>query len=277
MVLLAALMAAVHNDVRAAAAPTRNAPVEFASALHFDDSLRSTPYDFRPPTLLAFHSSSDSQCADLLQTMHFVSEAPSLLPRTRLLVGIFDSDGDQAKTSAQLESFEHSEAMVDLEARFGVIRCPTLVLVPPEYMYPQNKTMAPMIWDGQGDWAKWARQNARKMKKPHKSKAWTLDRLLKRDESETALHNQGARSKQKQRKAVLTITNDADYGVDVHWIPAQGDPRLQATLPAGETERLETFVGHRFVVARAGTRQAVRQLGVGVDAGAGGGGPREEL
>ena len=26
------------------------------------NSLRSTPYDFRPPTLLAFHSSSDSQC-----------------------------------------------------------------------------------------------------------------------------------------------------------------------------------------------------------------------
>jgi hypothetical protein len=159
-----------------------NFPVDLQSALHFDNAVRNTPWDFRAPTLIAFYSTSNKACVDQLfatSRMNFVAKATDSHPRTRLMVGLYDIDAQHQSTW-----YHWAPDKMDLALRFGVKSCPTLAIVPPEYAHPENRTVDPIIWDRHGAWVTWLKDNVRKMKQPQKSKIWTQAMLQTRDESE---------------------------------------------------------------------------------------------
>ena len=156
--------------------------VDLQSALHFDNAVRNTPYDHRAPSLVAFYSASNKACVDQLfatSRMNFVEKATETYPRTRLMVGLYDIDRREDSTW-----YHWDPDRMDLALRFGVNECPTLAIVPPEYAYPENKTVDPIIWDRQKAWVTWLKDNVKRMKQPYKSTVWTQKMLETRDESE---------------------------------------------------------------------------------------------
>jgi hypothetical protein len=111
--------------------------------------------------------------------MNFVEKATETYPRTRLMVGLYDIDRREDSTW-----YHWDPDRMDLALRFGVNECPTLAIVPPEYAYPENKTVDPIIWDRQKAWVTWLKDNVKRMKQPYKSTVWTQKMLETRDESE---------------------------------------------------------------------------------------------
>jgi len=57
-----------------------------------------------------------------------------------------------------------------------------------------------------------------------------------------------------------TFINDARYTVDIFWVSEEGDKVAQGQLDAGTRMHLNTFRGHRFIVAKEGSQEALEHF-----------------
>jgi hypothetical protein len=140
---------------------------EFINGLHFNSALRNTPYGLRPPSLVAFYDASTAGEVFLDNGWNFPNQGglrgakKYIKDRSQLLIGLYDVQHHKNRTS-----FEWVEDRMDLPKRFGITELPALVLVPPEYIAPENITVKPIIWDGKGDWRAWFKDQVEPMTKP---------------------------------------------------------------------------------------------------------------
>jgi hypothetical protein len=79
--------------------------------------------------------------------------------------------------------YEWVEETMDLPKRFGIdpMKLPVLALVPPEYLYPENKTVEPVLWDGNGEWQEWFLTEVKKMRPPASSSKFNDGAIIRRD------------------------------------------------------------------------------------------------
>merc|ERR1719245_1457189 len=80
--------------------------------------------------------------------------------------------------------FDWDDDKMNLASRFGILHCPSLALVPPDYVVPENRTVKPVLWDGTSDWRLWLSQQLQKMPKPEEDERWSEEVLHSRDATE---------------------------------------------------------------------------------------------
>lgn len=90
------------------------------------DLVRDTPRHVRTPVLLAFTNASDANCKKKFDELNYTPRG--LPPRHKLLMGKYDMQSQYSKTW-----FKFTDEM-DMAKRFGIDKCPTLVLIRPEYV-----------------------------------------------------------------------------------------------------------------------------------------------
>lgn len=158
------------------------APVSFVSFLHFQDLIRDTPYNLRPPTLMAFINNSNEECAIKFSELKY--STAGLPNRHKLLVGRYDMQSQYS-----YPWFKFTDDM-DMPKIFGITECPTLVMIRPEYSgrAGENDTLNHVTWDGRGNWRDWAKTTIATMREPDSDADWPLQRISNRDQVETRTH-----------------------------------------------------------------------------------------
>ncbi len=92
---------------------------------HFDDILRDTPDDLRPPGVVIFWDSKDKECSDSFHSLGWRRTAETVFPsRERLFVAQYDM------YSAPRRAWYKFTPEMNLAQRFGVKQCPEIVAVP---------------------------------------------------------------------------------------------------------------------------------------------------
>eukprot|EP00041_Stephanoeca_diplocostata_P019475 m.420241 g.420241 ORF g.420241 m.420241 type:complete len:434 (-) comp21315_c0_seq7:689-1990(-) len=158
--------------------------IDFISAYHFEDLIRDTPRHVRTPVLLAFTNISNTACKKDFDALKYNEHG--LPPRNKLLLGKYDMQAQYTKTW-----FKFTDEM-DMPKRFGITRCPTLVLIPPEYTgrrgENENDALNHLTWNGTGDWRQWVMSSIGTMTQPKYDLSWTVNLLEQRDYQETVTH-----------------------------------------------------------------------------------------
>ena len=99
--------------------------VDLFNGAHFDDLLRDTPDDIRPPSIILFHDSQDTSCQEKVKGMNYQHAAENKFPsRERLLIAEYDT------YSAPKRAWYKFTPEMDLQARFNAKACPSLIFVP---------------------------------------------------------------------------------------------------------------------------------------------------
>jgi len=99
--------------------------IDLMSAEVFDDLLKDTPDEMRPPSVVAFYDSSDTQCMEDFAKLDWDHLAEKQLPaRERLMVARYDMFAAKRRIW-----FKFTPEM-DLEKRLKVKSCPEVVFVP---------------------------------------------------------------------------------------------------------------------------------------------------
>lgn len=139
--------------------------LELLSGEHFDDILKDTPDDMRPPSLIAFYGFKT--CPKEYAQLEFQKHAEETMPsRERLFAAKYDIDANPARPW-----FKWTPER-DLAKRLGVTRCPEIVYAPrscnglTEWCMLPNHTVGCddfkesckgfQSWDGTGSWTEWA-------------------------------------------------------------------------------------------------------------------------
>ncbi len=97
--------------------------IDLFNGMHFDDHLKDTPDELRPPSVVVFYG--HKSCPKALDDLKFEYNSDKVFPALERL-SIFRYNMDAAPVRAW---YKFTPEM-DLQKRFGVTNCPTIVFVP---------------------------------------------------------------------------------------------------------------------------------------------------
>jgi len=156
---------------------------ELVSAEHFDDMLMDVPDIARPPSLVLFYTRANESpaCYNRYLDLHFEYQVKTRLPdRAHLMAVKYDL------YNAPKRPWYEWTPERDMQSRFSVTGCPTIMFVPPNCDgmtdWCQEKLddggwiagcedfveqcTGYSFWDGQGDWVEWAKKLIAKEPQP---------------------------------------------------------------------------------------------------------------
>lgn len=97
--------------------------VDLFNGMQFDDHLKDTPDELRPPSLVVFYG--HKSCPKALNDINFEYNSENTLPaQERLSIFRYNID------AAPVRAWYKFTPEMDLQKRFGVTQCPTIVFVP---------------------------------------------------------------------------------------------------------------------------------------------------
>ncbi|GAB5370500.1 hypothetical protein AAMO2058_001498600 [Amorphochlora amoebiformis] len=146
--------------------------VDLFNGEHFDDVLMDTPDALRPGGIVVFYRTEDSTCNKKFKALKLKYNAEKVLPsRERVFIGKYNIDFQDKRLHTEFSPEQ------DLPKRFGLDDkvCPTIVYIPQKcngHTQWCTKDAGKIqlvgcedfveqcegwrIWDGEGDWVKWA-------------------------------------------------------------------------------------------------------------------------
>jgi hypothetical protein len=177
--LLAASLALVSGN---------NKVTELVSAFHFQDIVRDTPFEHRPPSLIAFWSEGDGTCNRAYREWQFHEGLTQLPERQNLFVATYDVDRQY-----EFAWFKFTEGM-DLPARLGITACPAMAVIPRDWTGRENTSDADVrVWDNQGDWRAWANAQLADIDPPEiDAEKFTDKNMMQRDDGESRCHHRNS-------------------------------------------------------------------------------------